>query len=69
VSPLARDRAAHHDWLVSLVTLPAGAVLIDLGCGRGTDLQRLAGSCQDESVRFIGIDNSDAAEDASARSR
>lgn len=42
-------------------------MLIDLGCGRGADLQRLAASCPDESVRFIGIDNSDAAEDALRR--
>ena len=44
-----------------------GAELIDLGCGRGADLQRVAASSQDESARFSGIDNSDAAEDAVRR--
>ena len=52
------DVELHRDWLLSLVELPTGGALLDLGCGKGTDLRLLAERTQDPAARFVGVDAS-----------
>ena len=37
----------------------SGSVVYDLGCSTGTTLLRLANEIEDESIRFVGVDNSE----------
>jgi Methylase involved in ubiquinone/menaquinone biosynthesis len=46
----------HHEWLLSLVPLTEPLSLVDLGCGRGDDLNALAARCTDPATRFVGLD-------------
>ena len=55
------DLDLHRDWLLSLVDLPSGGALLDVGCGRGADLAALASRIRDPRARFVGIDASDHA--------
>lgn len=58
----------HREWLLSHVELPPGGTLVDLGCGRGWDLEALAAGHADPSATLFGIDPSAAAlEEARAR--
>lgn len=53
------DVRAHRDWLLSLIDLPAGGTVVDLGCGRGEDLLALAARHPDPAAHFLGIDASE----------
>lgn len=54
------DVERHRQWLLGLVELsPAGSV-VDLGCGRGLDLLRLAERHPDPGATFVGFDASEA---------
>ena len=50
------DIQEHRAWLLSLVPLPAGADVLDLGCGAGDDLRALAERIDGSDARFVGID-------------
>jgi SAM-dependent methyltransferase len=63
-SDLSPDRAAHRGWLTSLADIPAGGLAVDLGCGRGDDLDLLAARHVGPSVRLIGVDASAVAIEA-----
>lgn len=45
---------------LSIQFLQHGSVMYDLGCATGSTMKAVAQSCTDTSVRFIGIDNSEA---------
>ena len=52
------DVDLHRDWLLSRVDLPLGGSILDLGCGKGTDLLALAARSRDVDARFVGVDAS-----------
>jgi len=52
------DRAAHRAWLVGLTGQLDQGLVVDLGCGRGEDLQLLAARHSGANVRFLGLDAS-----------
>lgn len=52
------DVDLHRDWLLSLVELPPGGAILDVGCGKGADLLALADRIQDPRSSFVGVDAS-----------
>jgi SAM-dependent methyltransferase len=48
----------HREWLLSLVDLPPGGSILDLGCGKGADLIALAARTEDPRATFVGVDAS-----------
>lgn len=52
------DLDAHRAWLLSLVEVPPGGAVLDMGCGKGTDLLTLAGHVHDPGASFTGVDAS-----------
>jgi SAM-dependent methyltransferase len=52
------DIDLHRDWLLSLVDLPQGGAILDLGCGKGADLLTLAARSAHPHARFVGVDAS-----------
>lgn len=52
------DIEQHREWLLSLIDIPSGGSVLDLGCGKGADLLALAARVSDPSVRFHGVDAS-----------
>ena len=52
------DVDLHREWLLSLVDLPPGGTIVDLGCGKGADLLALANRIDDPDARFVGVDAS-----------
>jgi ubiquinone/menaquinone biosynthesis C-methylase UbiE len=52
------DVDSHRDWLLSLLDLPPGGAILDVGCGKGADLPALAGRIPDRRSRFVGVDAS-----------
>ena len=63
------DLDLHRDWLLSLVELPPGGSILDVGCGKGADLLTLAGRVRDSAATFVGVDASaDHIESARAES-
>lgn len=52
------DIDLHREWLLSLVELPPGGAVLDLGCGKGGDLLTLAARTSNPSARFLGVDAS-----------
>ena len=56
---IPNDVAAHRDWLLSFVPVQDGALIADLGCGPGHDLQGLALKHPGVAARFIGLDTSE----------
>jgi len=52
------DVTQHRDWLLSLVPVPTTGLWVDLGCGKGTDVLRLAASHAQPGLRILGIDES-----------
>ena len=52
------DKQLHRDWLLSLLELPPGGAVLDLGCGKGADLLELAARVEDPDARFMGVDAS-----------
>lgn len=55
---LHEDVLQHRAWLRSFFKVPAGGLLVDLGCGRGEDLLALAAQCPDMTPTFVGLDSS-----------
>ena len=55
---LASDVAGHRDWLLSLVSAPQGGLWVDLGCGAGADVLRLATRQPQPELRILGLDGS-----------
>ena len=53
------DLEQHREWLTGFVHLPKAGSLVDLGCGRGADLARLAERHADPEARFLGLDASE----------
>lgn len=53
------DVEEHRAWLLSLVVVPPGGTVVDLGCGDGADLTALAARSEDEDARFVGVDASE----------
>lgn len=64
--PIPDDVREHRDWLLALLPVPAGGHVVDLGCGRGGDLLRLAALHPGPTLRFTGLD---AAEGSLAAAR
>jgi SAM-dependent methyltransferase len=58
MTALSDDVRGHREWLLGLLELPSAGVVVDLGCGRGDDLRRLATRHLDGDVRLIGLDAS-----------
>jgi SAM-dependent methyltransferase len=58
VAESADDVRRHREWLISLVQLPPTGVVVDLGCGRGADLQLLAARDPAAEIRLVGLDGS-----------
>jgi SAM-dependent methyltransferase len=54
------DVRAHRDWLLSMIVLPPGGTLVDMGCGRGEDVLAFAARHPDPAARFLGLDASAA---------
>jgi len=52
------DVDLHRDWLLSLVDFPPGGAILDVGCGKGSDLLALAARVQDPEASFVGVDAS-----------
>jgi len=50
------DVAEHRDWLLSLVPTPNAGIWVDLGCGDGSDMRRLASRQPVAGLRIVGID-------------
>jgi ubiquinone/menaquinone biosynthesis C-methylase UbiE len=50
------DVAEHKDWLLSLVPAPNSGIWVDLGCGDGSDVRRLALRQPAAGLRVVGID-------------
>ena len=50
------DVAEHRDWLLSLVPTPNAGIWVDLGCGDGFDMRRLASRQPVGDLRIVGID-------------
>ena len=59
MSEIGIDVQAHRDWLLSLLPVRGGAVIVDLGCGNGSDLIRLASRHPEGDIRLVGIDASE----------
>ena len=59
MSEIGIDVQAHRDWLLSLLPVRGGAAIVDLGCGNGSDLIRLAARHPESDIRFVGIDASE----------
>jgi ubiquinone/menaquinone biosynthesis C-methylase UbiE len=51
------DVAEHKDWLLSLVPAPNSGIWVDLGCGDGSDVRRLALRQPAAGLRIVGIDS------------
>ena len=64
--PMPDDVQEHRDWLLSLLAVPAAGHVVDLGCGRGEDLLRLAALHPHPALHFTGVD---AAEGSIAAAR
>jgi SAM-dependent methyltransferase len=62
------DVTQHRDWLLSLVPAPTTGLWVDLGCGKGTDVLRLAASQAQPGLRILGIDENRESIEASQRS-
>lgn len=62
------DVTQHRDWLLSLVPAPMTGLWVDLGCGKGTDVLRLAASQAQPGLRILGIDENRESIEASQRS-
>ena len=56
---LPADVAAHREWLLSFLPVRPNALIVDLGCGAGDDLIKLAAQHPHPSARFVGIDASE----------
>ena len=52
------DEHLHRDWLLSLIEVPSGGSVVDLGCGEGPDLLGLAALVADPDASFLGLDAS-----------
>ena len=67
------DVDEHREWFLSLVDVPPGGAVLDLGCGIGADLLGLALRVDDPRASFLGVDASadhiSAAEASSADQR
>lgn len=50
------DVEQHRAWWLSLVDVPAGGRVLDLGCGKGADLWALASRIDDPAAGFLGLD-------------
>jgi SAM-dependent methyltransferase len=50
------DVAEHKDWLLSLMPAPKSGIWVDLGCGDGSDVRRLAARQTTAGLRIVGID-------------
>lgn len=61
MTDLAPDARAHRDWLLSFVSVPDAALVVDLGCGAGHDLAAMALAHPGAAARFIGLDTSEKA--------
>jgi SAM-dependent methyltransferase len=64
VAEPADDVRRHREWLISFVQRPPTGVVLDLGCGRGADLQLLATRDPAAEVRLVGLDASAEGVDA-----
>lgn len=53
------DLEQHREWLTGLVDVPSSGILVDLGCGRGLELLRLAERHPESAVIFVGLDASE----------
>jgi SAM-dependent methyltransferase len=62
------DVTEHRDWLLSLVPAPTTGLWVDLGCGKGTDVLRLAASHAQPGLRILGIDESQKSIEAARHS-
>lgn len=66
---LLRTMNQHHapltDWGLSHIAIPAGGTLLDIGCGGGRTIQKLAAAAS--QGRVCGLDHSEASVAASAR--
>ena len=52
------DVDQHREWLLSLVDVPPGGAVLDMGCGKGADLLALAARVEDSRATFTGVDAS-----------
>ncbi|HMI89069.1 MAG TPA: methyltransferase domain-containing protein [Polyangiaceae bacterium] len=68
MEPLSEDARAHREWLLSFCDVPSAGAVIDLGCGKGHDLRRLAALHSSPDLRLIGLDASEPNVSAAAES-
>lgn len=57
--PMPDDVREHREWLLALLRVPPGGHVLDLDCGRGEDLLRLAALHPHPALRFTGLDASE----------